>query len=191
MAKNLYISDLHFGHKNILHYDNRPFFTVKEMEDAIIENWATRVEACDTVYILGDFCWGSQEEWVRILQRLKGHKVLIRGNHDPAKLSAGVAKHLTDMGEYAEIDDAGRKIVLCHYPIVCFKNHFRGWYHLYGHVHNSFEASMMEHDKRMMQELYEKECRMFNVGCMMPWMDYTPRTLDQIIAWKPGGSNEQ
>lgn len=22
---------------------------------------------------------------------------------------------------------------------------------------------------------------MFNVGAMMPWMDYTPRTLDQII----------
>lgn len=23
---------------------------------------------------------------------------------------------------------------------------------------------------------------MFNVGAMMPWMDYTPRTLDEIIA---------
>ena len=42
----------------------------------------------------------------------------------------------------------------------------------------------------MMEELYEKECRMFNVGCMMPWMDYTPRTLDQIIAWKSGGGDE-
>lgn len=23
---------------------------------------------------------------------------------------------------------------------------------------------------------------MFNVGAMMPWMDYTPRLLDEIIA---------
>ena len=190
MARNLYISDLHFGHKNILHYDNRPFSTVKDMEDALIENWTMHVESCDTVHILGDFCWGNQSEWARILQQLKGHKVLIRGNHDPVKMSDQVARYLTCMGEYAEIDDAGRKVVLCHYPIVCFKNHFHGWYHLYGHVHNSFEANMMEHDKRMMQELYEKECRMFNVGCMMPWMDYTPRTRDQIIAWKSGGGDE-
>lgn len=41
---------------------------------------------------------------------------------------------------------------------------------------------MMEHDKYLMEELYAKPCQMFNVGVMMPWMDYTPRTLDEIIA---------
>ena len=69
---------------------------------------------------------------------------------------------------------------MSHYPIPCFKNHFYGWYHLYGHVHNSFEFNMMEHDKFLMQELYSRPCHMFNVGAMMPWMDYTPRTLDEI-----------
>lgn len=64
----------------------------------------------------------------------------------------------------------------------CFKNHFYGSFHLYGHVHNSFEWNMMEHDKYLMEELYTKPCQMFNVGVMMPWMDYTPRTLDEIIA---------
>ena len=39
---------------------------------------------------------------------------------------------------------------------------------------------MMEHDKYLMQELYGKQCQMFNVGAMMPYMDYTPRTLDEI-----------
>lgn len=80
-----------------------------------------------------------------------------------------------------EVDDDGRKIVLCHYPIPCFKNHFYGWYHLYGHVHKSFEHEMMEHDKYLMQELYGKQCQMFNVGAMMPYMDYTPRTIDEIL----------
>ena len=40
---------------------------------------------------------------------------------------------------------------------------------------------MMEHDKYLMRQLYGKKCAMYNVGVMMPWMDYTPRTLDQIL----------
>lgn len=39
---------------------------------------------------------------------------------------------------------------------------------------------MMEHAKFLMQELYSRPCHMFNAGAMMPWMDYTPRTLDEI-----------
>ena len=41
---------------------------------------------------------------------------------------------------------------------------------------------MMEHDKFLIRDLYEKQCQMYNVGCMMPYMGYTPRTLDEIIA---------
>lgn len=36
--------------------------------------------------------------------------------------------------------------------------------------------------KHLMEELYTTPCQMFNVGAMIPWMDYTPRTLDEIIA---------
>ena len=42
---NFYISDLHFGHKNIINFDNRPYFTVREMEDALIANWNSVVKA--------------------------------------------------------------------------------------------------------------------------------------------------
>lgn len=90
-------------------------------------------------------------------------------------------KEFAKITEYLEVNDNFRNIVLCHYPIPCFKNHYYGWYHLYGHVHNSFEYQMMEHDKYLMQELYGKQCQMFNVGAMMPYMDYTPRTLDEIL----------
>lgn len=60
---NFYIADTHFGHKNILHYDNRPFFTVEEMNNQLADNWQMRVTPNDMVYILGDFCWGSQRDW--------------------------------------------------------------------------------------------------------------------------------
>lgn len=39
MSKKFYTSDLHIGHKAILTFDNRPFFTLKEMHEAIIKNW--------------------------------------------------------------------------------------------------------------------------------------------------------
>lgn len=105
---------------------------------------------------------------------------MIKGNHDRCN-DGRFLKKFVKVTEYLEIDDDGRKVVLCHYPIPCFKNHFYGWYHLYGHVHSSFEWNMTEHDKYLMQELYGKQCLMFNVGAMMPWMNYTPRTLDQIL----------
>ena len=176
-----YISDLHFDHTNILHFDNREFLSVEDMNKEMIDRWNKVVKPEDHTYILGDFCWGKEPRWLEILTQLNGQKTLILGNHDiiPSKLTR---KLFADVKDYKEINDIGRKVVLCHYPIPCFKNHFYGWYHCYGHVHKSFEYEMMEHNKYLMRELYGKTCNMFNVGAMMPYMDYTPRTLDELIA---------
>ena len=54
MGKNFYIADLHFGHKNIIRYDNRQFASVDEMDNTLIKNWNSVVSNDDTVYILGD-----------------------------------------------------------------------------------------------------------------------------------------
>ena len=177
---NYYISDLHFSHKNCLSYDNRPFNTIKEMNEALINNWNSVVTNEDTVYILGDMFWCNAEESIEILKRLNGKKRLIKGNHDRCHDNQ-FKKYFEKISDYAEINDNGRKVVLCHYPIPCFKNHFYNWYHLYGHVHNSFEWNMMENTKRQMKELYNKPCEMYNVGAMMTYINYTPRTLDEII----------
>ena len=62
MGRNLYIADTHFGHKNIIRFDSRPFATVDEMEEEMVKRWNIAVEPSDTVYILGDFCWGKEDE---------------------------------------------------------------------------------------------------------------------------------
>ena len=181
-----YISDTHFDHANIMHYDNRPFKTVEEMNAKMIENWNNAVKKDDEVFILGDFCWGKEDRWIELLEQLNGQKTLITGNHDiqPQKCK----RYFADIKERKTITDEGRKVILSHEPISCYRNHFYGWYHLYGHVHISFEWNMMEHDRYLMEELYGKPYEMYNIGAMMAYMDYTPRTLDQIIegykAWK-------
>ena len=181
MDQIFYIADWHYGHANCIHFDNRPFKNVEEMNEALIANWNNVVSTGDVVYILGDMFWCNTTEAIAVLDRLNGVKFLVQGNHDRCH-DAQFRSKFAKIDEYMEIKDGDRNVVLCHYPIPCFKNHYYGWYHLYGHVHTSFEASMMEHDKYLMQELYEKPCNMFNTGAMVSYMNYTPRTLDEILA---------
>lgn len=179
MGRKFYISDTHWSHNNVLAFDNRPFKTVEEMDAELIRRWNSVVEPGDIVYVLGDMFWSSPAKAMPIMEQLNGQKFLVKGNHDRWH-DTKFDKLFVKIDEYMEVDDGGRKVVLCHYPIPCFKNHFYGWVHLYGHVHNSFEWNMMENQRFLMEELYTRQCNMINVGAMMPWMDYTPRTLDEI-----------
>ena len=117
MGKNLYISDLHFNHFNILRFDSRPYTTTEEMEDSLVKNWNSVVTNSDTVYHLGDFCWGKANEWCRLLDKLNGSKVMIKGNHDLKTIPAELKRRIADIKDYKEIYDEGRKVIMCHYPI--------------------------------------------------------------------------
>lgn len=181
---NYFISDLHFGHKNCLAFDNRPFKDVEQHDEYIILEWNYTVGMDDDVYILGDVSWYNSTETIEIFKRLNGRLHLIVGNHDYHVLkNREFRKLFVEICDYKELYlDNQHSVILCHYPIPCFKNHYYGWYHLYGHVHSSFEWNMMENVKRQMRELYDKPCEMYNVGAMMTYMNYRPRTLEEIIA---------
>ena len=77
-----YISDLHFGHKNVIKFDKRPFFNIDDMERTIIENWNSRVTNDDDVYILGDISWYDLKGTIRVIKKLNGKLHLVKGNHD-------------------------------------------------------------------------------------------------------------
>ena len=182
---NYFISDTHFGHKNCLAFDNRPFNTIEEHDEYLINAWNEVVGIDDDVYILGDISWHNNSRTIEIFKQLNGRKHLIKGNHDGRLLKNATLRSLfVEITDYKELDIGdgyGKAVILSHYPIPCFKNHYYGWYHLYGHVHNSFEWHMMENVKRQMTELYDKQCEMYNVGAMIPYMGYQPKTLKQII----------
>ena len=112
--RNIYFtSDLHFSHTNVIDFCERPFKTIEEMDEHIIKKWNKRVKDCDIVYVLGDVQWFIKK--TDILPRLKGTKILIRGNHD-RKASFMVKRGFDFAVEEAVIMIAGQRVRLSHYP---------------------------------------------------------------------------
>lgn len=184
---NYYISDLHLYHDNVLFFDKRDFKDVHQMFQVIKERWNNRVTKEDTVYILGDFIWLKEPEWARIVAQLNGNKVLIRGNHDPKTFSKETRKLFIDVRDKAEITDNGRHVIMSHFPELCYKGDYNpDCYMLYGHVHNTREAAYTREFRDIIRSRIngtrgEPLGQLLHVGCMEPYMDYTPRTLDEII----------
>lgn len=181
---NYYIADLHLGHRDIMKFDKRPFDSIEENDRMIVENWNNTVNIDDDVYILGDISWYNSTKTIEIFKKLNGKLHLVKGNHDTKVLKNPKLRELfVEIVDYIEItDDEGCGIVLCHYPIHCFKNHYYNWIHLYGHVHGSWEYDFVEKMKKEMINIHNVPCRMYNAGCMCEHMNYTPRTLTEILA---------
>lgn len=78
-----FTSDLHLGHENVIHFENRPFRNAAEMNQILIANYNAVVQPTDTVYLLGDLSFHIPvEEANELISRLNGKKHLILGNHD-------------------------------------------------------------------------------------------------------------
>ena len=80
MGKIFFTADTHFGSDRLRLYENRPFSTTEEMDEALIRRWNETVGPEDTVWHLGDF--GAEGHEAEILARLSGHIRLVKGNHD-------------------------------------------------------------------------------------------------------------
>jgi calcineurin-like phosphoesterase family protein len=76
-----FTSDEHYGHRNIIEYSKRPFTSVEEMTEVLVERHNARVKVYDTVIHLGDFSL-SEKYVAAVMPRLNGSHFLIVGNHD-------------------------------------------------------------------------------------------------------------
>ena len=168
---NYYISDLHFGHKNVLKHDSRPFDSIEQMNKVLIAKWNAKVQDKDDVWIIGDFCYRSDQDPSVYLKQLKGRKHLIVGNHDKVTLnSASALKLFESVDSIRRISDGAEEVVLCHFPLADWEAKHRGSYHVYGHIHNNVGD---------VYEFMKKQGRALNAGCMIN--DYEPVTLDELI----------
>jgi calcineurin-like phosphoesterase family protein len=130
--KNIWlVGDTHFYHTNIIKYCNRPFSSIDEMNEKLIENWNRVVKASDTVYHLGDFGFAKKELLLAAFKRLNGNKHLIRGNHDKDSLKLPWASQ-HDLFDFS-CDD--KFYALCHYPLRTWNKSFHGARMCHGHTH--------------------------------------------------------
>ncbi len=113
------ISDTHFNHLNILAYEprSRPFASVNEMNEVIINNWNSKVAPEDTVIHCGDFFMGQTEKIDEILPRLNGKIILVRGNHDtPTRVKKYEACGI-EVKDIHYLPYKGRFFIFCHFPM--------------------------------------------------------------------------
>lgn len=192
-----YIADLHFCHGNLNNkMDKRGFASVEDMNEYMIAKWNGKVRKNDEVIILGDFSWGGAEETNEILKRLNGKLYLIVGNHDNFLDKPGMdLSRFKWIKPYEELSDNKRKVVLCHYPIMCYNGQYRldaegnpKTYMLYGHVHDTQDEKLinvfgqitrMKEITNVRGEKQRIPCNMINCFCM--FSDYEPLTLDEWI----------
>lgn len=140
-VKIWFTSDTHFGHKNILTFCERPFNSVEEMDNAIIERWNSKVGKNDIVFHLGDFAFASNKRWQELIYKLNGKIYLILGNHDVVRWPGTYTMQLFDRVEnqiMLKIDNK-YKVYLNHFPFLCYDGTYRNpedcTIQLHGHVH--------------------------------------------------------
>lgn len=136
MSRSLWvISDTHFNHENIIKYGERPFSSLQEMNETLVENWNKTVKDGDIVYHLGDVYMGERPEF---LSKLKGRKRLIIGNHDNGK-DALLQRVFQKIYVWRMFPEFG--LLLTHVPVhpntlkeKCSKN-------IHGHIHQKEDYS--------------------------------------------------
>lgn len=166
------ISDTHFGHQNIIKFQQRPI----NHEVIMLSEWIKYVGEDDQILHLGDVFMGKDgnpARWAAVISRMPGDKYLILGNHDKANKSL-----------YAQ---AGFKIVkpfckygfaFTHRPISLEWPHenLKDWHtNIHGHTHGN--PHRQEHDGTF---FIEKDY----INVCVEVMDYKPRQLGTI--WRYG-----
>lgn len=193
---NYYISDMHLFHANVTaegaNFDGRPFQTLDEMHAEMLKRWNEKVNNGDKVFILGDICWKENEDAIALVAKLRGDKIMVKGNHDRCK-DARYRQLFTEICDYKELTDnmdgINHNLVLSHFPILAWNKMNKGSILLYGHVHSdSFDEWNFNEALKRANEYYSQRdgeryqlIRAYNVGAMKDYMNYTPRTLKEIM----------
>lgn len=146
---NYFTSDIHFGVKENLYNDRRPFKSVKQFDKFILKLWNKTARKDDTLYVIGDFAdcdgegYDSFRKTLPYVSKIKAKVILIVGNNEERIIKyyfnndfESFRKHCLSLGfaevyKTLEITLRGEKLYLVHEPI----NYKKGTTNLFGHNH--------------------------------------------------------
>jgi calcineurin-like phosphoesterase family protein len=142
-----FIADLHFNDANIIRFCNRPFQSVDEMNQTIIANWNNVVYRDDTVFVLGDVYTfkdfdakdyknldADRINYYDLVSKLKGHKFLIKGNHDTEPDDLYLSCNCFEfVSPYPIVFH--NFFLLSHEPAMLSET--TPYFNIYGHIHNN------------------------------------------------------
>lgn len=166
--KIFFISDLHLGHENCFKLFKksdgvtplRPFTSLEEMHSVMIERFNSRVTPEDKTYFVGDIALNPK--YLELVKHFNGTKVLIKGNHDTAKI-ARYTELFKDIRAYHQFSG----VLISHIPV--HPESLGRWgVNIHGHLH--------DHNVRLPDGTLDK--RYFNVS--VEQLDYYPITLEEI-----------
>ena len=176
MSNLFFISDLHFGHYNILQMSpSRAVLgaTLEEQHVSLIDRWNSVVRKKDTVWVLGDVAMSS---WAyrATLPQLNGYKKLVRGNHD-------VLAETEYRRDFRKIFGAVNmelfpscRVVLTHIPIHPQEMEFRWRFNVHGHIHEKHVLMGYADNERKSNP----DLRYINVSCEQT--NFYPLALEEL-----------
>lgn len=124
-----FIGDLHIDHKNILDFSpERGGTNTQEHNEWIVKQWNSVVKKNDMVWVCGDVSFSN--EGLNLLNRMRGYKRLVRGNHDKQSTGAYM-KYFNNV--FGIVKEHGFWIT--HAPI--HPQELRGKRNIHGHVHQN------------------------------------------------------
>lgn len=129
MSDVYFISDLHFGHKNIYNMRGVPgtYQNEEHHRNVLVEEWNKKITKRDVVWILGDVCF--KQELLPTLDKLRGMKRIVLGNHDLE------ARHFHKYADFVGGLVRYKEFWLSHAPI--HPSELRGKVNIHGHVHGA------------------------------------------------------
>ena len=139
-----FIGDTHFYHDAAPFFPSRNFSSLEEMHEDIITKWNSCVAKDDTIFVLGDYCFGKDyKKMVNLTEELHGRKILVKGNHD-----CYTPRQYQSPSCFAKYYDApiiiNGNIILSHEPITSLSGD--GLINIHAHTHGgSFLGQTKKH----------------------------------------------
>jgi calcineurin-like phosphoesterase family protein len=132
--------DTHFDHagtrpnSGIIFHCQRPYNSIDEMNEDLVNKWNSVVARKDTVIHVGDWAFARHKRWINLCH---GAKILILGNHD--KFGADVSRCFSSVREsYVRKLPEGHRGLFTHYALRTWQGKHNGnTWNFYGHSHGT------------------------------------------------------